>query len=338
MNTVSSLLASASLYQTNKTTSSTSTQASATTSSTSSATISTQWGFKVDEDGYFGEDFNAVANIPSNVKINETTLEAVQESLQTIGSTQDPISALSKVWSNFTKIAGSSLDTDGTMTLSQIATMPYSYQTDSSIFGNIVSIQDSIEEYLTVSSTSNDIRTLSNGTLDTGVETFYGLQSYLQNTATTSDLQEGLSVIGIQANEIVANENEVSVGDIFSSFVADILPTGTEKIEATEAYFEFAQSGQDIQSYATNNFGQDFFDEAIQGYGTLPDGSTNNELVDLFLEECNKQIQADAKNYNAALKTNTPQETVANPAVKQYIIYNDTSSSLLSGSLVSIDS
>ena len=151
MSTISSITASP-LPQTmkiNNISSSSTTKTDATAStSTKEATISTQWGFKVDENGYFGADFNAATGIPSNVKINQKTLETVATSMQVMGSSQDPLSALSKAWNNFSKIAGASLDPDGSMNADQLSNMPLSYTLDSSIFGNLVSVKQTWNEYL----------------------------------------------------------------------------------------------------------------------------------------------------------------------------------------------
>jgi len=335
MSTISSVIASPLLKTTNinALTSTSSTTQTDTTSSTTEANISTQWGFKVDENGYFGADFNAAAGIPSNVKINEKTLEMVSNSMQALGSSSsDPISALSKAWSNFTKIAGNSLDPDGSMSLSQIDNMPVSYVTDSSIYGNIVSVQQTEEEYLKSNETMNVVSSLSNGQLDTGVTTFFGVNKGVNKL---SDYKGVLSEIGITTDEGNANEDEISVGNLFSWFVD--IESGSGRVEATQAYYGFLQSGQSIEDYSKSNFGEDFFNEAMKGYGTMSDGSYNGALVDQLLKEVDDQVSKDREAYKSILQANTtPSTAQINTSAKQYLSLND--STLLSGSLISTES
>ncbi|AOO65127.1 hypothetical protein [Sulfurospirillum halorespirans] len=335
MSSISSVTSSPLLQTTNinalLSTSSTTTTDTIASTSTTEATISTQWGFKVDENGYFGADFNAATGIPSNVKINEKTLEMVADSID-LSSSTDPISALSKAWSNFTKIAGNSLDPDGSMSLSQIDNMPVSYVTDSSIYGNIVSVQQTQEQYLKSEEAMNVVSSLSNGQLDTGTTTFFGVNKGVNKL---SDYQGVLSEIGITTDEGNANENEMSVGNLFSWFVATGSDSG--RVEATQAYYSFTQSGQSLEEYSKSNFGEDFFNEAMKGYGTLSDGSYNGALVDQLLKEVDDQVTKDREAYKSILQANATQSTTpTNASAKQYLSFND--STLLSGSLISAGS
>ena len=74
----------------------------------------------------------------------------------------------------------------------------------------------------------------------------------------------------------------------------------------------------------------------MKGYGKTADGKFSQELVDLLLQECNKKMQTDARDYQTVLEKNTPQRTVENPEVRNYIIYRDQTPS--SGSLISVSS
>lgn len=335
MNSISSITASPlpQSMKINTTSSTSSTTKTDTTVSTptTEATISTQWGFKVDENGYFGADFNAAAGIPSNVKIHQKTLEMVS-SMQALSSFKDPISALSKAWSNFTKIAGNSLDPDGSMSLTQIHNMPVSYVNDSSIFGNIVSVQQTHEQYLKSNETMGVVSSLSNGKLDTGLTTFFGVNKGVNRL---SDYKNVLSEIGITTDEGNANENEISVGNLFSWFVDK--GSGENRAEATQTYYSFLQSGQSIEDYSKSTFGEDFFKDAIKGYGTMPDGSYNGALVDQLLKEVNEQVAKDREAYKSILQANATQATTpTSSTAKQYLSLNN--STLLSGSLISIGS
>ena len=108
------------------------------------------------------------------------------------------------------------MDSDGSMTLEQIHNMPVSYQTDSSIFGNIVNVQATQEQFSQVEESFNAINTLSNGTLDTGVTTFLGIgRTYIEestgkNLDKLSWYKEVLKEIGITSDEGNANENQIS--------------------------------------------------------------------------------------------------------------------------------
>lgn len=309
--------------------------------STTEATILTQWGFKVDENGYFGADFNATAGIPSNVKINEKTLETVANSLQAIGSSQDPISGLSKAWNNFTKIAGNSLDPDGSMSLSQIHSMPVSYETDSSIFGNIVGVQQTQDQFLKSEEVMNVIGSLSNGALDTGTTTFLGIgRTYIdestgENIDQLSYYKELLNEIGITTDEGNANDDEISVGNLFSYFIEEDAPSGSQdRVEAIQAYYAFIQSGQSIEEYSKSTFGEDFFSEALSGYGTMPDGLYSSALVDQLLKEVDNQMVKDREVYKSIVNA-TQFFALTSATTQQYLTLND--STLLSGSLISVE-
>ena len=222
MNSLSSITASplAATVKTNNLSLSSSQSPTSTsiTASSNEASISTQWGFKVDENGYFGSDFNAAAGILSDAKIHQNTLATVAKSLQVLGSSQDPISALSKAWSNFAKIAGRSLDPDGSMSVSQVLNMPNSFVVDSSIYGNVVSVQQTIEENLTVQLPANDIVTISNGDFQTGLTTFFGMWKNSADEETGELTYKDISCwkdiaesAGITEDEGNADADEISI-------------------------------------------------------------------------------------------------------------------------------
>ena len=101
-------------------------------------------------------------------------------------------------------------------------------------------------------------------------------------------------------------------------------------------YFKFVQTGESIEDYAKRNYGEDFFNETMKGYGKTADGKFSQELVDLLLQECNKKIKTDAQDYQISLSQNTPQRTIENPEVRNYIIYRDQTP--MTGSLLSVGS
>ena len=141
------------------------------------ATTPTKWGFKVDANGFFGTDLNKAAGIPSDVKINQQQMDMIEQYTSVVGSTDDPLKALGKVWSFFSKVAGNSLDSSGSMTISQVGNMPYSFQSDGSLLDNPVSVQQTEADYTKVNNPSNLIEGMSQNTLDTGLRTFIGGQN-----------------------------------------------------------------------------------------------------------------------------------------------------------------
>ena len=182
------------------------------------------------------------------------------------------------------------------------------------------------------------ISLLSNGTLDTGVTTFFGVNKGVNEL---SDYKGILSDVGITSDEGNANENEISVGNLFSWFVEGYAPQeNSNRVEATQAYYnDFLPSGQSIEDYAKSASGEDLFKDAMKGYGTMPDGSYNGALVDQLLKELDTQISQDRAAYKSiqqANATSSANSSVTRSTANQYLSLTDTT--LQSGSLLSIGS
>ncbi len=253
------------------------------------ATVSTKWGFKVDENGFFGADFNKAAGIPANVKIHQKQMETVEQYTKIVGSSDDPVKALGKVWSFFSKVAGSSLDSDGMMTSAQIANMPYSFQSDGSLLDNPVSIQKTYAEFTKVNDPSNLIGGMSQNTLDTGLRMFAGAQTsdasywkddYQDNYGVTYDTSEA--------------SDEVSVGEIFGQFCMMSMQLDQTTFDNTKAYYSFLQSGQDFKSYLTDKFGAEYVKNISDGIAKAFD---DPDMFDTLMKEIDQSAKETYASY-----------------------------------------
>lgn len=230
------------------------------------ATISTKWGFKVDENGFFGTDFNKTAGIPVNVKIHQNQLEMAETYTKAIGSSDGPISALGKVWSFFSKVAGNSLDSDGSMTETQILKMPKSFQSNGSLLDNPVSVQNTAAEADELSQISGKIQGLTNtnpdvldkNALDTGQRTFFGAGYAGSLPDFQSEIKELYQNYVAPVNPASSVDNEISISELFGVFCWSELPVSAEMHDNIQNYYEFLKSGKDFQSYLTNEFGADY--------------------------------------------------------------------------------
>lgn len=292
------------------------------TSATSSvdATISTKWGFKVDGNGFFGADFNKVAGIPANIKINQKQMEMVEEYSKITASSDDPIKALGKVWNFFSKVAGSTLDSDGTMTISQVSKMPKGFEFDGSLLDNPISIQQTQEEYLQASKVSGDIQGLSNNTFQTGFRTFFG-----ENILVGDNIP---NIKGIYQNYISPNydqnesQDQINVGELFGVFCYQTM-NGMDKdtFDATKAYYSFVESGQDFKSYLTDKFGADYVKNLADGMNTH---FKDPDMFDTLMKEIDRHNKA---NYTSYLSS---QNTIADSILSQSDNTTSTNSTLSS--------
>ena len=289
-----SSLYSASIVKKSSETSSDAAITSTDTDSTSvSATISTKWGFKVDENGFFSTDFNKAAGIPENVKIHQQQMETVEQYAKIVGSGDDPVKALGKVWSFFSKVAGNSLDSDGSMTIAQVAKMPKGFEFNGSLLDNPISIQQTQEEYLQISKISGDIQGLSNNTFETGFRSFFG-----ENIAIGDNLP---NIKSIYQNYISPNydsnesQDQISVGELFGAFCYQTMNgIDQDTFDATKAYYSFLKSGQDFQSYLTDKFGADYVKNLADGMNTH---FNDPDMFDTLMKEINRHMEDDYAGY-----------------------------------------
>lgn len=294
------------------------------TSATSSvdATISTKWGFKVDENGFFGADFNKVAGIPANIKINQKQMETVEQYSKIVGSSDDPVTALGKVWSFFSKVAGSTLDSDGSMTIEQVAKMPFSYQIDGSLLNNPVSVQNSWDEMDKVNSAYSNIAAMSNNTLDNGLQGFFGgLTQWDPNGDQLKETYKALTGVEYDSNE---PSGEVGVGELFGVFCNNALQPEKEYVDNVHSYYAFLQSGQDFKSYLTNKFGSDYMQKLTDAINTMPDGKVIPSMIDDLFKELDQSMKA---NYTSYLSS---QNTIADSILSQNDNTTSTNSTLSS--------
>ncbi|EQB40054.1 hypothetical protein M947_03265 [Sulfurimonas hongkongensis] len=290
----SSSLYSASIVKKRSETSEISTDAiSLSAVSSDSATISTKWGFKVDENGFFSTDFNKAAGIPDNIKIHKQQMDTVEQYAKIVGSNDDPVKALGKVWDFFAKVAGNTLDSDGSMSIEQVSKMPRSFEFTGSLFDNPISIQQTQKEYLQVSKISGDIQGMSENTFETGFRSFFG-----ENIAVGDNLQ---NIKSIYQNYISPNYNsseskdQISVGELFGAFCTQTIG-GTDQAtyNATKAYYKFLETGQDFESYLTDKFGADYVTNLADGMNIHFD---DPDMFDTLMKEIDRHTKENYSSY-----------------------------------------
>lgn len=273
------------------------------------ATISTKWGFKVDENGFFGVDLNKAAGIPANVKINQKQMETVEQYTKIVGSSDDPVKALGKVWSFFSKVAGSSLDPDGSMTIQQVSKMPYSFQSDGSLLDNPVSVQKTDAEYSKVNNPSNLVEGMSQNTLDTGLREFTGGQNNICQIQDVSYWKDGYKAAYGVAYDSSEPSDQVSVGELFGQFCMDSMVLDQTTFDNTKAYYSVLKSGQDFKSYLTDKFGADYVKTISDG---INKAAKDSNMFDTLLKEINDVMKENAESYLANQKNTTVDSILKN--------------------------
>lgn len=282
-----------------------------TTSSTSSvnATVSTKWGFKIDENGFFGTDFNKTAGIPTNVKIHQNQLEMAETYTKAIGSKDDPVTALGKVWNFFSKVAGDTLDRDGSMTEGQISKMPLTFQSNGSLLENPVSVQKTKKEMDEVSQISGKIQGLTNTNptyldkeaLDTGQRPFLGGGGYAGSLPDFSTEIKELYQNYVAPVDPASNvENELSVSELFGVFCWSEMPVSAEMHDNIKNYYEFIKSGKDFQSYLTDTFGADHVKNLADG---MNKHFKNPDMFDTLMKEIDRHTKKDYASYLSSQNT-----------------------------------
>lgn len=265
------------------------------TASSVSATISTKWGFKVDENGFFSTDFNKAAGIPENVKIHQQQMETVEQYSKIVGSGDDPVKALGKVWNFFTKVAGNTLDPDGSMSIEQVSEMPWSFQSNGSLLDNPVSVQKSKSEYYTVNNPSNLIGGMSQNTLDTGLRVFVGAQNEMsqidKNVSYWKDVYQAEYGVSYDSTEA---SDQVSVGELFGHFCMDAMVLDQTTFDNTRNYYSFLETGQDFKSYLTDKFGADYIKNLADGMNTH---FNDPDMFDTLMKEIDRHTKENNAGY-----------------------------------------
>jgi hypothetical protein len=293
---------------------------------TSTSIKVTNCDYEVDEKGFFGADFNKAMGIPENIKIHQAMLTQAAAYSQAQGENIDPATVISKVWKLFSTIAGGTLDPDkdGYISQKEINAMPKSYITKGSLMDGIVSVQTNNADVYTAANTSYDVATASGGSLDSG---FRGFTLYSAYSRTDTDPEVALfghremfeEYSGVEYDDNLPTD-KISVGELFDSFFyqrvdaetaayvygnahTDVKNQLTINPNATKKFYEYLESGQDMQTYLKNTKGEDYLKNLIKELGTLANGSFSSELVDKFFEELDKEqkelyAQYKANNYS----------------------------------------
>ncbi|MDY0234296.1 MAG: hypothetical protein RBS11_09715 [Sulfurimonas sp.] len=292
----SSSLYSASIVKKRSETSEISTDAiSLSAVSSDSATISTKWGFKVDENGFFSTDFNKAAGIPDNIKIHKQQMDTVEQYAKIVGSNDDPVKALGKVWDFFAKVAGNTLDSDGSMSIEQVSKMPWSFQSNGSLLDNPVSIQKSESDYNAVNNPSNLIGGMSQNTLDTGLKVFIGAQNEMsqidQNVSYWKDIYQ--DEYGVSYDSAEASD-QVSVGELFGHFCMNAMVLDQTTFDNIRDYHSFLETGQDFESYLTDKFGADYVTNLADGMNIHFD---DPDMFDTLMKEIDRHTKENYSSY-----------------------------------------
>ncbi|WP_064000202.1 hypothetical protein [Campylobacter iguaniorum] len=92
----------------------------------------------------------------------------------------DPISAMSKVWSFFSKLTSNAIDVNSeTLSQAQIVSLPAGFDFTGNLFGDLTNIiktvEDNMPEY--IKSSRGSIQSLSGGQMYEGFSNFFGSSS-----------------------------------------------------------------------------------------------------------------------------------------------------------------
>jgi hypothetical protein len=297
---------------------------SPTTATSSDATISTPYGFKVDENGFFGADFNKAAGLPENMKVHQKMMDMASEYANALGGNTDPLAIVSKVWNLYKTVAGSTLDPDGTgyMTQAEVDKMPKGYVSKGSLLDGVTSVQGTMAEYgaklkengalfRASLSINNDNDTLAHlkHSLDNGMRAFSGLTFGDNLLKTCSDEYERNTKVPYEDKQ---SDGKISVAELFGSFFfmnvnseiedakASSNGTGTQSVaDKTRNYDKFLESGKDIKSYLTGTYGNDYLANLTKQLGTDLEGKFHQSMVDTFFDTLDKELTQSREEYQA---------------------------------------
>ncbi len=335
-----------------------------------SATISTKWGFKVDENGFFSTDFNKAAGIPENVKIHQTMMDMADKYTSTRGDGVDSLNIFSRVWTLYSTIAGNTLDPSGTgyMTQQEASAMPKSYVSKGSLTDGIVSVQKNMDQWFAIQKIAADVDNATDSLLNTGWKGFMAFDgtSGKDNDGTTAfyGSREVFELHSGTQYEENKSEDKLAIGELFGAFFYkrideetnaysmdnnNISMSGTQyngSVKSTKAYYEFLESGQDIKTYISSSKGKDYLDEFTNRISRLPNGEIDTNLADKFFEELEISLQKQRAQYQAnsyqSLDSSTSKSTTSStdnvPLNQLSQIYQTTKSIKLptTGSLINL--
>ncbi|QQF52420.1 hypothetical protein HHI31_06100 [Campylobacter fetus subsp. venerealis] len=140
----------------------------------------------------------------------------------------DPISAMSKVWSFFSKLNSGTVDlSSNTLSVSQLASMLESaLSSNGTIFGNIVSKQNNVDE-LTKILTMGKISATSNYTMDIGAIRNVGGYQYGTTIGIENIKNNYRQDLGFN---LESNSDEVTTIELFHFFLQ--VPVNTAQLTA----------------------------------------------------------------------------------------------------------
>lgn len=290
-------------------------------SQTSTSIKITNFGYEVDENGFFGTDLNDALGIPQNIKIHQAMVAQASAYTQAQGESIEPLQVISNIWKLFSTIAGNTLDPDkdGYITQKEINAMPKSYISKGSLMDGIVSVQRNSADAYAAANTSYNIAAASDGTLDSGFRGFmlYGAYSRIDTDPEIAlfghrEIFEEYS--GVEYDENLPAD-KITVGELFDSFFyqkvdgetaayvydkADINSQNLCSINpnATKNFYKYLESGQDMKTYLEDTKGTDYLNSLIKRLGTIAGGDFVSELVDEFfanLDKAQKELYAQYK-------------------------------------------
>ncbi len=285
-----------------------------------SLSVADNSSFAVDKDGFFGVDFNKAAGIPDNIKIHKTMLLQAEAFAEVEGEKLDPVSVITRMWNLFKTITSDTLDPEGTgyMTQQETAAMPKSYISKGGIMDGIVSVQKDMDEYDAAVRLAGDVANVSDYSLDIGLRGFMafdGVAPMDGNGETAFYGSRGVfNDYAGTAYEKNQTDDKLAVGELFGAFFfkrvdeetaeyvmekKDSDPRLGRSAQATKAYYDYLSSGQDMKTYLTSTKGKDYMDEPTKRMTTLPDGTVDPELADMFFTELDKEQKALRTEYKA---------------------------------------
>lgn len=360
--TINTISSSAPIVTKSSTTSNSPDIVTPTPPSTSDNTISTKWGFKVDENGFFGIDFNETVGIPDDIKVHQSMMDMADKYTSVRNNGMDSLSLFSKTWALFSTIAGDTLDPSGTgyMTQEETAAMPKSYVSKGTLTDGIVSVQKNMNQYIETSRFAAEVDNLSDGMLSIGFRGFMaydGVSSRDGDGSTafygSREVFEYYSGANYEENQV---DDKLAVGELFGAFfykrvdeeisafesynsgqnARGYMQNGS--IQGTKNYYQFLESGMDIKTYIENAKGKEYLDDFSNRISRLPNGTVDTDLADKFFEELERSIQEQRKIYQEATYASLESSIKDNTNSTLSSAYQNVKSTKLpsSGSLISI--
>ncbi len=306
-------------------------------SSTSTNMNITNSSYAIDNDGFFGRDFNQAVGIPDTIKIHQSMFVQAEAYAQAQGEDSDPMKVISKVWTLFKTISGNTLDPnqDGYISQLEINAMPKSYISKGSLMDGIVSVQNTMDAMNSASKAASKVSTASDGALDSGFRGFMAFGAYSRidtdpNIALFGHRESFETYSGIAYDKDLPKD-KITVGELFDSFFYQKVDAETAgyisansggdavgtNVAATKEYYKFLQSGQDMQTYLTDTKGKDYLQELKTRLSTIKNGQVDPELAKLFFSELDQEQKELLSQYRA--NTYSELDPISNDILKVQI-------------------